>query len=69
MSRLSASEMLSFWKDLMETLTDGQRVGVLEGHREAGLRLRKKLVEIRKRTWKQPEKWSETCPTELVWLK
>lgn len=53
----------------METLTDGQRVDVLEGHREAGLRLRKKLVEIRKRTWKQPENWSETCPTELVWLK
>lgn len=69
MSRLSASEMLSFWKDLMETLTDGQQVGVLEGHREAGLRLRKKLVEFRKRTWKQPENWSETCPTERVWLK
>lgn len=55
MSRLSGSEMLSFCKDLMETLTDGQRVGVLEGHRKAGLRLRKNLVEIRNGTWKHPE--------------
>lgn len=55
MSRLLGSEMLSFCKDLMETLTDGQRVGVLEGHREAGLWLRKKFAEITNRTWKQPE--------------
>lgn len=39
----------------METLTDGQRVGVLEGHREAVLQLWKKLVEIRNGTWNQPE--------------
>lgn len=41
----------------METLTDGQRVGVaaLEGHGEAGLRLRQQLVEIRNRIWKQPK--------------